>query len=231
MSSQNNTFKTSEEYLKTSSKWFSESAIAMADIYSKQFKLGYDMYTNLLHSGSTIEKNKSAFSSDLFYPNVEAIKKSIENIAKLSEKTISTIMNSYTGHDGKLDEGTKLIEAIMEGYHLQAKQISDINNRFFDAFGKTFNETNENLEKSYSSFRKNSEENFHKVEEAINTAIKTYSSSVNKSDKTRQELFDTMNNQMELLIKNSLQQWSDLTQTMQKENKKPEEKAKEVKVK
>lgn len=231
MSSQNNTFKTSEDFLKTSSKWFSESAIAMADIYNKQLKLGYGMYTGLLNSGSTIEKNKSAFSSDLFYPNVETMKKSIENISKISEKAISNIIHSYSENGGKSEETTKIIDDLMEGYHLQAEQIAEINNRFFEAFGKTFKETNENMEKSYSTFRKNTDENFHKVEEAINTAIKTYSSSLNKSDKTRQELFDTINSQMKLLIKNSLQQWSDLTQTTQKENKKPEEKAKEVKVK
>lgn len=228
MSTQSNTFKTSEEYAKNSSKSFSKSAIAVADIYNKQFKFGYDLYSNFINMGLNTVKEKPIFSSDIFHSNIETLKDSIDNISKLSEKTISTIMNVYASQDPKSDEGKKIIDTIMDAYHLQATQIADTNHRFFEAYSETFKKANADTEKSYGIFKKNTEDNFRKSEEVINNALKTYSSSINKSDKTRQDLFDNINSQMELLIKSNLQQWSDFTKTIEKETKMPVEKAKET---
>lgn len=229
MSTQSDTFKTTEEYMKNSSKLFSKSAIEMAEMYKKQFQMGYNMYANMFNAESTSEKNKTNFSDDLFHSNIELLRKNFDNISKLSEKTISTFMNFYEGEESKSDDSIKIFEAIMDGYHLQTKQITEINQRFFETYSKTFKSPNQNVEKSYTIFRKKTEENFHKAEEVISSAVKTYSSSVNKSAKNRQELLDNINNQMEFLIKNSLKQWSDLTETMEKENKTPENKTKEKK--
>jgi hypothetical protein len=231
MSTQTDSNKTTEEYMKSSSKWFSKSAIAMAEMYKKQFQMGYDMYANMFNAGSTTEKNKTNYSFDLFHSNIEMLKNNFENISKLSEKTILNFMNSLDGEESKSDDNIKILEAIMDGYHLQTKQIAEINQRFFETYSKTFKSTNQNAEKSYDIFRKKTEENFHKAEEVINKAVKTYSSNVNNSAKNRQELLDNINNQMELLIKNSLKQWSDLTETTGKENKTPEKKTKEKKTK
>lgn len=229
MSTQSNTFKTSEEYAKNSSKWLSESAIAMAEMYNKQFKLGYDMYSNFMKTGLNTGKVNPNFSTDLFHSNIKMLKDNIDNISKLSEKTISTLMNSYSGQDIKSDEGKKIIDTITDAYHLQAKQIADTNHRFFEAYSETFKKANADTEKSYDIFKKNTEDNFRKSEEVINSALKTYSSSINKTDKNRKDLFDNINSQMELLIKNSLNQWSDFTQSIEKETKTTAEKAKETK--
>ncbi len=223
MNIQSKTLKSSsEEYMKTSSKWFTKSAITMAEMYNKQFKSSYDMYSNFLNTGSNNEKNKSIFSSDLIHTNIELLRTNIENISKLSEKTISTFLNYYSDYvekENKQNEGIKIVEAFMKGYHLQTTQIADINNRFFDAFSKTFKKSNEDIDKSYANFKKKIKDNFYATEKAIDNALKSYTSSINKSDKTRQELFDNINSQMEILIKNNLKQWSDLSQTVEKENK------------
>ncbi len=219
MSTKTDTLKTTEEFIKNSSKLFSKSSIAMAEMYKKQFQTGYDMYANLFNTESAFGKNKTKFSYDMFHSNIELLRNSIENISKLSEKTILNFMKPYDGEENKSEESIKIIEAIMDGYHLQTKQIAEINQRFFETFSKTFESNNQNAEKSYEMFRTKTEDNFRKSEEVIKNAIKTYSSSINKSAKNRQELLDNINNQMELLIKRSLKQWSDLTKTLQKENK------------
>lgn len=230
MSTQNNTFKTAEEYKKNSLKWLSESANVMADIYKKQFKLGYDMYSNFINTGLQSGHVKPNFSNNIFHSNIEMLKENIDNISKLSEKTVSTVMNSFAGKEYNSGDEKKIIDSVMDAYRMQAKQITETNHRFFEAYNETFKKANTDTEKAYAIFKKNTEGNFHKSEEVINSALKTYSSSINKSDKNREELFDNINNQMESLIKNSLSQWSDFIQTMEKEHKTTVEKVKETKI-
>jgi hypothetical protein len=226
MSTKTDNFKTAEEYMKTSSKLISKSAIAMAEVYNKQFKVGYDLYSNFLNTGVTKDKNKSNFSTDLLHANIEILKKNMENISKLSEKTVSTLTKSYKSQNNKSNEGVNVIESIIDAYLFQTKQIKKINNQFFETFSKTFDATNKNIEKSYKVFKKNTEDNILKTEEVINNALKTYSSSINQSDVNRQELFDNINKQMEFLVDNSLKQWSELTQAFEKKNAKEEKKSK-----
>ena len=131
-------------------------------------------------------------------------------------------MDPYNGEESKLDENIKVIEAMMDGYHMQIRQISEINQRFFETFSKTFKSANGDIEESYVMFRKKTEESIHKTEEAIKDALKIYSLGINKSEKNRKELLDKINNQMGDLIKKNLKQWSDLTEAFEKKNKAPE---------
>lgn len=215
------TSKTLEENINSAGKWFSESSAAIAEIYSKQFKLGYDMFSNYLNAGLNSGKSQPGFNPDLFRSGMELLRNNIENISRLSEKTMSILMNSYTGQATASDGEQKITEAIKNAYNTQSKQITDINQRFFETFNESFKTTNGDIEKSYSTFKKKTEDNFRMAEEAMNSAMKIYSSIVNKTAKDREEMLANINKQVEFLTQSSLKLWSDLLQTTEKENNKP----------
>lgn len=66
------TSKQVEENINTASKWFSESANAITDIYTKQLKLGYDLWSSSMSlfinpfMGKAITTNDSQKVADTF---------------------------------------------------------------------------------------------------------------------------------------------------------------------
>lgn len=216
------TSKTLEEKINTAGKWFSESTIEMAEIYNKQFKLGYDIFHNYFNKGLNNGNGKSTpgFNPDMFHSGLELMRNNIENISRLSEKTMSIFMGSSTGKASALDEEKKITEAIRNAFDMQSKQVAGINQQFFKTYSESFKTTNGDIEKSYDTFRKTTEDNFHMAEEEINRAIQTYSSIINKSAKDREEMFANIAKQTEFLIQSSLKVWSGLLQTADKENNK-----------
>lgn len=213
--------KTLEENINTAGKWFSESAIAMSEIYNKQFKLGYDILANYLNTGLNNGKRGQGFNPDLFRSGVELLRSNIENFSGLSEKTMSIFLNSYSGKETGSDESRKIIETVTDAYNFQIKQVAEMNRRFFETFSGSFKATNGDIEKSYSNFRKTTEDNFRVAEEAIKRAVQSYSSIANKSAKDREEMLADINEQVEFLTQSSLKLWSDLLQVADTENHKP----------
>lgn len=224
MSAQTNRSKTSEKNSNDPYKWLSKSALAMADIYEKQFQTGYDMFNNFINKGDGNVKNNSGFNTEAFHSSTEMMRNNIENFSKLSEKTISSLMSSYLKDKSKSNEESKTIETIIDAYNLQFKQMADMNQHFFETFSKTFKTAKIDIEDYYTDFRKKTEENFRVAEEAINDTLKNYSSTVNKSEKNREEMLDNINKQIEFVTKSSLKQWMDFIETIKKEKKTPAEK-------
>jgi len=208
---------TLEDTMKTTTKWFEESAKVVTGFYDKQYKSVLDSYTNFM--GLAFEGFKTGKESEIvtsFKGQVNTFLKNIEDSSAVMKKMFSTILDNLT--DGTEKGYVKEISDLMQDtYSKQAEQLLKFNKNLLNA---------ENLQSSITlnkeiseKLQKDLEKNFEASKTIIKSISDSYIKENNFTTKGGKKMLEEILAEIDVVTKNNMKFWTNWFNEVYTENK------------
>lgn len=209
------TYEKFEENISTATKLFTDSAMAMTDLYNRQFQQGLSILTGIFSNGSSAKNLRQ--TPDPLSLDTMHVQKNVQEFTENTMKTMAALFGSYNKQFTGSYETTQWTNYTISVLNLQAKYLNELNQQFLNSWYSGNKITGKDMDEINDLFRENMEKNLKMAEEQTERTAKTFSFIAEKSGRDANERLENLNRQMEQVTNSSLNLWSDMMQLSLKE--------------